>query len=168
MTNCKHSAITFCQTNFVRWLFATRSEYIATNYREQCSSQNIRSIFVRYSHKDSFSVREGRNGDKFDHFQDRYDIIISLWTSSCMCLTTIGKCWVHRFSLEKSESLDIRSNSGKQHSQFSQNSFSFCVWHCIWQAVRIQMKCRIRCGISSGSTLSAKKNAVNFYFMCKP
>ena len=27
------------------------------NYCEQCSLQNIRSIFVRYSHKDSFSVR---------------------------------------------------------------------------------------------------------------
>ena len=27
MTNRKHSAITFCQTNFVCWVFATRSEY---------------------------------------------------------------------------------------------------------------------------------------------
>ena len=48
----------FCQTNFVRWVFATRSEYIANNYCKHCSSQNICSIFVRYSHKDSFSVRE--------------------------------------------------------------------------------------------------------------
>ena len=47
----------FCQTNFVPWVFATTSEYIANNYCEQCSSQNIRSIFIRYSHKDSFSVR---------------------------------------------------------------------------------------------------------------
>ena len=38
----------------------TKSEYIANNYCEQCSSQNIRSIFIRYSHKDSFSVREFR------------------------------------------------------------------------------------------------------------
>ena len=48
----------FCQTNFVRWVFVTRREYIVTNYCEQCSSQNIRSIFVRYSNKDSFSARE--------------------------------------------------------------------------------------------------------------
>ena len=47
----------FCQTNFLRWVFVTRSEYIANNYCEQCSSQNIRSIFIRCSHKDSFSVR---------------------------------------------------------------------------------------------------------------
>ena len=57
MTSCKHSAITFCQTNFVRWVFATRSEYIANTYCKQSSSQNIRSIFIRYLHKDSFSVR---------------------------------------------------------------------------------------------------------------
>ena len=47
----------FCKTNFVRWVFMTRGEYIANNYWEQCSSQNIHSIFIRYSHKDSFSVR---------------------------------------------------------------------------------------------------------------
>ena len=67
----------------------------------------------------------------------------------------------------KMGSLDIRPNSGKQHLQFSQNSFSFCVWHCIWQAVRIQMKSRIRCGSSSGSTLSAKTKCGQLLFHIK-
>ena len=58
MTSCKHSAITFLSAQLCSRVFATRSEYIANNYCEQCSSQNIRSIFLRYSHKDSFNVRE--------------------------------------------------------------------------------------------------------------
>ena len=33
--------------NFVRWVFATRSEYIANNYCKQCSSQHIRQIFAQ-------------------------------------------------------------------------------------------------------------------------
>ena len=56
----------FCQTNFVCWVFATRSEYIANDYCKQCSSQNIRSFFVRYSHKDSFSVRVVKSADFYD------------------------------------------------------------------------------------------------------
>ena len=37
----------FCQTNFVRWVFVTRSEYIANNYCKQCSWQHIRQIFAQ-------------------------------------------------------------------------------------------------------------------------
>lgn len=55
----------FCQTNFVRWIFVTRSEYIANSYCEQCNSQNIHSIFARYSQEDSFSVRVCRRSTCF-------------------------------------------------------------------------------------------------------
>ena len=47
----------FWLSSYVRWVFATRSEYIANNYCEQSSSQIIRSIFARYSQWDSASVR---------------------------------------------------------------------------------------------------------------
>ena len=53
------SAITFLTDKICLLGIATRSEYIANNYCEQCSKQNIHSKFIRYLHKDSFSVRAG-------------------------------------------------------------------------------------------------------------
>ena len=50
-----------CQTRFVRWIFTTRSKYIANSYCEHCNSQNIHSVFAKYSQKHSFSVGELAN-----------------------------------------------------------------------------------------------------------